>query len=1378
MSKALDLIEKCLATLDPVLDLGNCGLSDGDLDLYTPLGSALVRCSHLTRLILSNDSFHWNLDEPTVLITNGAYLYKSRPEFWKEGQPKPLKEPPISYFAIPDYRPRVEKEVLVRHSNIFDAIPDAVQLLFNLEELVCGGTRDQRWGINNLQPLRGLKKLKTLVLSNNEIDKIDCLDYFPDLEKLDLGNNRIVSLLAIQSHKRLKALDLSYNKLTNIGEISKFPFLQWLNVSSNQLQIMDRVDELPLLQHLDLSDNQIATFKTFKRNALLRVLNLSENQLSQLYEIGELPNLKYLYARRNKIHTITGIKSLQGLQLLDLSHNMMDHIPQGFNQLLELRVLDVSNNALQVLKHIDGMQRLTILNAANNLIKSIKLEQVLPALEDLILNNNRLSILSVFTWCPKLEKLFVAENDLEWVIGVGPSALKVLVLFKNKISNLLFIRGCEQLTYLDVSSNKISELEQSGHYPKLSSLFAEENAIAHALTLQHYPALVNVDLSMNLIERIELVADLPMLETIYLHYNSITELGEWRNLPCLKRIGVQCNEIRLLPVDWALLPALTDINASYNKIIEMPDLAGFPKLERCNLAVNSITVIKAFEPHPSLQQLSLSTNRIKVLPDLYSLLQFRELDLCHNLITTVNKFIRALRKDNDLEITGDRSGTLRVSRHGMNLLLNGAYFDVPRQILNDDSISIKNWFIARDEGGYINLEAKCILFGNGETGKTALSHYLRTGNFFPVNDRTHGIMIDTWKLGRNEWTDQFGTSIIKAVDAHDMSDAPVRNESFTFNIWDFGGQEFYHATHRLFMSTDVLYLVLWEQESDYQDEERGIFPKEYWVDNIQHYAAGSAVLLVQNRADKVFYVEEDNCYKIGTYDKLNPESVSRYHLDMQLLKDGIFKRVSTLPHFGMYTPEVYQQIKEVLEYSRRHYISFEEYRSICVEADNTDGRIMEDVSQCESLLKYLDNIGSVVCFRHRERMKDELMRDYVFTRPRWLVGVIYQILEKGRAEFDLAHVEKVVAAYNLPAELWVKVMQNFGLIFEVVSKQGLRYIVPQYLPKECQDQRGLELVLSCKKMVHAFTVSYPRFMPGGNFLRLISHYGSAHLEYLFWKKGLVFFKDGKTVFVECVNNVDERKIRVSVQDLEVGVAMDVFDTILGIDWSEDVEVSIDEVNYVVVSLLKKKVMGGHLEVDATNGRTLATKDFNYLFNMEQLNLKEKTIRIFVSYSSRDRKLKEMLVNGLREHLVTRPGFNYEFWSDQAIDMGADWHGEIKENIRNSDVAILLVSASFAASPYIRKEELEEFLEKMKVGRFVMLPVLVRSFDFMSFRELAGFQFFKAYYREYGFTAPGDRDRFMAFDVLGEDGGMEDRWLNDYYKNLADGVERAVRGRFL
>jgi hypothetical protein len=229
--------------------------------------------------------------------------------------------------------------------------------------------------------------------------------------------------------------------------------------------------------------------------------------------------------------------------------------------------------------------------------------------------------------------------------------------------------------------------------------------------------------------------------------------------------------------------------------------------------------------------------------------------------------------------------------------------------------------------------------------------------------------------------------------------------------------------------------------------------------------------------------------------------------------------------------------------------------------------------------------------------------------------------------------------------------------------------------------------------------------------------------------------------------------------------------------NEDIDVSLDEVNYVQYSLLRRKMTGNYQEVDAVNGNTLVTKDFNYLFRMENTIEKKRTIRIFVSYSSRDSKLQELLIGGLRDHLTTRAGFDFQIWSDKAIDMGMDWDADIKENIRNSDVAILLVSASFAASPYVRKEELQEFLQRMKNGNFLLLPVLVRNFDFMSFKELSGLQFFKAYYREYGYTSPLERDKFMPFDVLADNERTEDRRLNDYYKNLADVIYKAISNKF-
>jgi hypothetical protein len=68
MRKAIILIEQCLANQDPVLDLGNFGVDDLDLDLNTPLGMTLAKCTHLTKLILSNEVYQWNLQETTVFL--------------------------------------------------------------------------------------------------------------------------------------------------------------------------------------------------------------------------------------------------------------------------------------------------------------------------------------------------------------------------------------------------------------------------------------------------------------------------------------------------------------------------------------------------------------------------------------------------------------------------------------------------------------------------------------------------------------------------------------------------------------------------------------------------------------------------------------------------------------------------------------------------------------------------------------------------------------------------------------------------------------------------------------------------------------------------------------------------------------------------------------------------------------------------------------------------------------------------------------------------------------------------------------------------------------------------------------------------------------
>jgi len=70
-----------------------------------------------------------------------------------------------------------------------------------------------------------------------------------------------------------------------------------------------------------------------------------------------------------------------------------------------------------------------------------------------------------------------------------------------------------------------------------------------------------------------------------------------------------------------------------------------------------------------------------------------------------------------------------------------------------------------------------ILVGQGEVGKTCLAKRLIYDEF--IEDKTtEGIDILKWQIT-----------------------APTNeNEEIKFNVWDFGGQEIYHATHQFFLT--------------------------------------------------------------------------------------------------------------------------------------------------------------------------------------------------------------------------------------------------------------------------------------------------------------------------------------------------------------------------------------------------------------------------------------------------------------------------------------------------------------------------------------------------------------------------------------------------
>ena len=103
--------------------------------------------------------------------------------------------------------------------------------------------------------LAGLTALQTLNLSNNQISDISALDDLTALHTLDLSNNSITYISALTDLTALETLDLSNNHISNIGALAGLTGLQTLDLSNNAVNNLSVLEYLANLQTLDLHDN-------------------------------------------------------------------------------------------------------------------------------------------------------------------------------------------------------------------------------------------------------------------------------------------------------------------------------------------------------------------------------------------------------------------------------------------------------------------------------------------------------------------------------------------------------------------------------------------------------------------------------------------------------------------------------------------------------------------------------------------------------------------------------------------------------------------------------------------------------------------------------------------------------------------------------------------------------------------------------------------------------------------------------------------------------------------------------------------------------------------------------------------------------------------
>lgn len=366
--EALLRIAKCLDAQDPCLDLSYSGLTTQDFLPDAQVRLELLKCKHISTLILSNSWYDYEtrkgrpveyghnhnnfklflhnisgLDQLTKLICSSERTSISfLDNISGISHFKNLTYLDLSFNSIASFRELTTLKNLrllrIRSTGIAD-LADITQLQ-NLEELHAANNR-----ISYIDGLARLKNLKILDLRFNYIDSLRGLTGLPSLELLNASHNHIGKFSGLGQLNSLQVLNLEDNNLEKVDSIEGLQNLKTLNISFNRITELPNLEFIPHLKKLEAASNRIKSLKGIHQLQSLEILNACANILVNIEELSELQELQELYLGYNEIENIESISRLQKLQKLDLSFNHVREI-ESLSELYKIRKLDLKNNEI------------------------------------------------------------------------------------------------------------------------------------------------------------------------------------------------------------------------------------------------------------------------------------------------------------------------------------------------------------------------------------------------------------------------------------------------------------------------------------------------------------------------------------------------------------------------------------------------------------------------------------------------------------------------------------------------------------------------------------------------------------------------------------------------------------------------------------------------------------------------------------------------------------------------------------------------------------------------------------------------------------------------------------------------------------------------
>ncbi|MCV6636400.1 COR domain-containing protein [Candidatus Albibeggiatoa sp. nov. NOAA] len=653
--------------------------------------------------------------------------------------------------------------------------------------------------------------------------------------------------------------------------------------------------------------------------------------------------------------------------------------------------------------------------------------------------------------------------ELDW--------LEELVLSNNELSNVSSLATLTNLIYLSLNFNQLSDVSPLAALTSLTSLNLYNNQLSDVSPLAALAGLNSLSVGSNQLSDVSPLAALTDLTYLDLGYNQLSDVSPLAVLTGLTSLNLERNQLSdVSPL--ATLTALTSLNLERNQLSDVSPLAALTGLTSLGLRYNQLSDVSPLAALTGLTSLGLRYNQLSDVSPLAALTALTSLDLDNNeFLTSLKSIIPLFEKGTTIYTLGC------------------PITEPPQEIIEQGNAAILDYFKKIEQGTEKLYEAKLIIVGEGNAGKTTLANKLIDLDY-QLRERelsTEGIDILQWQFEFEQ------------------------NKTFYVNLWDFGGQEIYHATHQFFLTNRSLYILV----ADDRAENTNFF---YWLQIVELLSDKSPIVIIKNeKHDLECQIDEE--YELrGLFKSFQCTLATNLATNRGLasVQKELQHQLQNLPHIGTKFPKTWADVRRTLENDQRNYIDHKIFLTIC------DEKGLTERESKDHLIQFLHDLG--VCLHFKD---DALLKKTVILNPEWGTDAVYKVLDNekvinNQGQFtkqDLAIIWQAEKYDDMHDEL-LQLMMNFKLCYKLTYCKA--YIAPQLLSrKKPQYQLNPENNLLLR-------YSY-KFMPKGMMTQFIvaMHKFIAKRQSLVWRNGVILDKDETRA--EVIEQYAQREVNIRIQ---------------------------------------------------------------------------------------------------------------------------------------------------------------------------------------------------------------------------------------------------------